>query len=50
MPPTLIASIYGMNFRSMPELDWELGYAAAIILMVLSSVGTLVFFKRKRWL
>ncbi|MDA9555622.1 magnesium/cobalt transporter CorA [Pelobium sp.] len=50
MPPTLIASIYGMNFRSMPELDWELGYGAAILLMVLSSVGTLIFFKKRRWL
>ncbi len=50
MPPTLIASIYGMNFRSMPELDWELGYGAAIFLMILSSLGTLLYFKKKRWL
>ncbi len=50
MPPTLIASIYGMNFRIMPELDWGFGYGAAIFLMILSSVGTLIFFKRKRWL
>ncbi|MEO5911275.1 MAG: magnesium/cobalt transporter CorA [Pelobium sp.] len=50
MPPTLIASIYGMNFRVMPELDWGFGYGAAIFLMVLSSLGTLVYFKKKRWL
>ncbi|HEY1010290.1 MAG: magnesium/cobalt transporter CorA [Daejeonella sp.] len=50
MPPTLIASIYGMNFKAMPELDWELGYLLAIILMVLSSVVTLVYFKKRNWL
>jgi magnesium transporter len=50
MPPTLIASIYGMNFRAMPELDWEVGYLLAIILMVLSSVLTLVYFKKRNWL
>lgn len=50
MPPTLIASIYGMNFRNMPELEWEMGYVLAIVLMFLSSFGTLVYFKRKRWL
>lgn len=50
MPPTLIASIYGMNFRSMPELDWDLGYLLAIILMILSSVITLIYFKKRNWL
>ena len=50
MPPTLIASIYGMNFKSMPELQWELGYAVAIFLMILSSFGTLIYFRKKRWL
>ena len=50
MPPTLIASIYGMNFRAMPELDWDLGYYLAIILMVLSSTLTLLYFKKKDWL
>jgi magnesium transporter len=50
MPPTLIASIYGMNFKSMPELQWELGYAVAIVLMILSSFGTLIYFRKKRWL
>ena len=50
MPPTLIASIYGMNFDLMPELHWKYGYAFAIIVMVLSSVGTLIYFRKKNWL
>lgn len=50
MPPTLIASIYGMNFDFMPELHNEWGYPAAIILMILSSLLILLFFKRKKWL
>lgn len=50
MPPTLIASIYGMNFRSMPELGWTYGYPLAILLMIMSSMGFLWFFKRKKWL
>lgn len=50
MPPTLIASIYGMNFRGMPELSWGIGYPAALLLMAISSIITLVIFKRKKWL
>jgi len=50
MPPTLIASMYGMNFRFMPELEQSWGYPMAIVLMLLSSVITLMFFKRKNWL
>ena len=50
MPPTLIASVYGMNFKIMPELGWDYGYLFAISLMVLSSVLTLIFFKKKNWL
>jgi magnesium transporter len=50
MPPTLIASVYGMNFKIMPELGWDYGYLFAITLMVLSSVLTLIFFKKKNWL
>lgn len=50
MPPTLIASIYGMNFRAMPELDWSLGYPLAILLMIGSSAITLWFFRRNKWL
>ncbi|WP_294068760.1 magnesium/cobalt transporter CorA, partial [Proteiniphilum sp. UBA1028] len=50
MPPTLIASIYGMNFTIMPELDKKWGYPAAILFMVLSSLFILYFFKKKKWL
>jgi len=50
LPPTLIASIYGMNFEFMPELGWEFGYPVAIGLMVLSAVLPLLYFKRKGWL
>ncbi|USD36127.1 magnesium/cobalt transporter CorA [Ferrimonas sp. SCSIO 43195] len=50
LPPTLIASIYGMNFTAMPELAWEVGYPLALGLMFSSAVGTYWFFKRKGWL
>lgn len=50
MPPTLVASIYGMNFKHMPELDWPLGYPLALLLMLLSAVLPFVFFRRKGWL
>ncbi len=50
MPPTLIASVYGMNFEIMPELHWPHGYAVAMFLMIASSLSFLWFFKRKKWL
>lgn len=50
LPPTLVASIYGMNFRFMPEMDWGLGYPWALGLMVLSGIAPYLFFKRKGWL
>jgi magnesium transporter len=50
MPPTLIASVYGMNFRLMPELDWTLGYPIAIGIMFISSIIPLAIFRRKKWL
>lgn len=50
MPPTLIASIYGMNFDHMPELEWLLGYPMALGLMIISSLLFLWFFKQKKWL
>ncbi|HNZ61737.1 MAG TPA: magnesium/cobalt transporter CorA [Paludibacteraceae bacterium] len=50
LPPTLIASMYGMNFKYMPELDWKFGYPFSILLMITFTVGVLVFFKRKKWL
>lgn len=50
LPPTLIASIYGMNFSMMPELGWPLGYPFALLLMVISAALPYVWFKRKGWL
>ena len=50
MPPTLIASIYGMNFKIMPELEWQHGYPIALAMMVLAAVLPYVFFTWKRWL
>jgi magnesium transporter len=50
MPPTLVASIYGMNFQVMPELEWALGYPFALGLMVASAIAPLWYFKRKGWL
>ena len=50
MPPTLIASIYGMNFQHMPELSWKIGYPLALGLMVATAVVPVWYFKRKGWL
>ena len=50
MPPTLIASIYGMNFGDMPELRWAYGYEFSLALMIFAVVGILIYFKKKRWL
>ena len=50
LPPTLIASIYGMNFAFMPELKWPLGYPFAIGLMIASVATPFWFFRRKGWL
>lgn len=50
LPPTLIASIYGMNFRLMPELDWSVGYPFAMFLMLLSAVTPFWYFRRRGWL
>ena len=50
MPPTLIASIYGMNFEFMPELKMALGYPLALLLMVVSSILPILYFRRKGWL
>jgi magnesium transporter len=49
-PPVLVASVYGMNFRHMPELDWNYGYAWGIGLMLLSAVGPFLVFKLRGWL
>jgi magnesium transporter len=50
MPPTLIASLYGMNFQHMPELAWPIGYPLALLAMVVSGILPLVYFRRKGWL
>ncbi len=50
LPPTLIASIYGMNFRAMPELDWAHGYAYALALMLASALVPMWYFRRRGWL
>jgi magnesium transporter len=50
LPPTLIASIYGMNFHHMPELEWWFSYPLALVLMVLAAVVPYLYFKRKGWL
>ncbi len=50
LPPTLIASIYGMNFKYMPEFDWSLGYPFALLLMLASVAAPFIYFRRKGWL
>jgi magnesium transporter len=50
MPPTLIASIYGTNFEFIEVYKWKYGFSLAVLLMILSSLGTLYFFRRKKWL
>lgn len=50
MPPTLVASIYGMNFVNMPELDWLFGYPFALGLMVLAAILPLAYFRKRGWL
>jgi magnesium transporter len=50
MPPTLIGSIYGMNFRHMPELHWYFGYPVALAVMLASAVLPLWYLKRRGWL
>lgn len=50
LPPTLIASIYGMNFRFLPELEWQFGYPLALGLIVLSAILPIYIFRKKGWL
>ncbi|MBP2292274.1 magnesium transporter CorA family protein [Azospirillum rugosum] len=49
-PPTLVATVYGMNFAGMPEKSWEWGYPLAILLMVLSALLPMLYFRSRRWL
>ncbi len=50
LPLTLIAGWYGMNFRHMPELEWRLGYPAVILLSAVIVIGSIRFFKKKKWM
>ncbi|ETW13996.1 magnesium and cobalt transport protein CorA [Roseivivax marinus] len=50
LPPTLIASVYGMNFQHMPELAWPLGYPIAVAAMMVSAILPYFYFKRRGWL
>jgi magnesium transporter len=50
LPPTLVSTIYGMNFKNMPELDFQYGYPLALLLMVVSAVVPYFIFKWKKWL
>jgi magnesium transporter len=50
IPPVLVAGIYGMNFKNMPELDWPWGYAYALALIVITGLLPLVWFKWKDWI
>src|SRR5262249_33022625 len=50
IPPTLVASIYGMNFKNMPELDWAWGYQFGLTLIVLSTILPILWFKWRGWL
>jgi len=50
LPPTLVATVYGMNFKNMPELDWIYGYPAALVAMVAAAIVPIWYFNRKGWL
>jgi len=50
MPPTLVGTVYGMNFEYMPELNWRIGYPLALVAMVISGLLPYWYFRRKRWL
>ena len=50
LPPTLVGTVYGMNFQHMPELGWVFGYPFALLLMVASAVAPYYWFKQRGWL
>ena len=50
MPPTLVASVYGMNFKNLPELNFEYGYPMALCLMLITGIAPVVYFRKKGWL
>ena len=49
-PPTFFASMYGMNFKNIPEYDWTYGYQYALVLMLLTAILPYLFFRWKKWL
>jgi magnesium transporter len=49
VPPTLVASIYGMNFKNMPELDWSWGYPYGLAVIAISALAPLIWFKWRGW-
>ena len=49
IPPTLVASMYGMNFKNMPELEWTYGYEWGLGLILLSALIPIIWFKRRGW-
>ncbi|MET0173623.1 MAG: CorA family divalent cation transporter, partial [Agrobacterium vaccinii] len=50
LPPTLVASVYGMNFQVMPELQWSYGYPLAVFIMLISAIIPFIIFRWKGWL
>jgi magnesium transporter len=50
LPPTLVGSVYGMNFEHMPELKWVGGYPMALVLMVLSALLPCLYFRHRGWM
>jgi len=49
VPPVLIAGVYGMNFKAIPELEWKYGYAYALVLMLVTTLAPLIWFRWKKW-
>jgi len=50
IPLTLVAGIYGMNFRYMPELEWVLGYPFVLLIMLTAGIVMLFYFRRRKWM
>ena len=50
IPLTFVVGLYGMNFRNMPEIDWEYGYYSVLVVMVIMVAGMLTYFRRKKWI
>ena len=50
IPLTFVVGLYGMNFRNMPEIEWEYGYYSVLVVMVIMVVGMLTYFRKKKWI